>query len=67
MIGLIEGRMLPQFKCLNQECRVETMPIRHKIYDGEIQCRCRVCKTVTVIAYLKGTQVVATVIRNPDE
>ncbi len=49
---------------MNKDCVVDSLPVRYKIYDGEIQCRCRVCKTITAITYLKNTKIYGTVIRN---
>lgn len=50
---------LTQFRCKN--CG-KVWPFRYQIYDGHIQCRCKKCKAVTALVFLKGNCSVATVV-----
>ena len=56
------ARTLEQYRCRNGECREDVLPVRVAIMEGEVQVRCRRCKSITVSTYQKGILTYATVI-----
>ena len=55
-------RTLEQFRCRNGKCREDVLPVRISIEHGEIQVRCRRCKTITWVRYRENVAIYATVI-----